>query len=146
MRFKGRVRAIYKSERSERSTCRSLGTRFFDFYGGKDSIPRVMLITTEPGIKWTIKIWNKKGGSFHFEAVPLRWDLSMFSARKISRRAAWRKRFFIGISRMVESKKKEHTNIHIFRHFYALLEIEKLKKDFLIVKVKDGACNILPIY
>ena len=68
MRFKGRVRAIYKSERS---TCRSLGTRFFDFYGGKDSIPRVMLITPEPGIKWTIKIWNKKGGSFHFEAVPL---------------------------------------------------------------------------
>ena len=57
MRLKGRVRAIYKSERS---TCRSLGTRCFDFYGGKDSIPRVMLITPEPGIKWTIKIWNKK--------------------------------------------------------------------------------------
>ena len=33
------------------ATCRSLGTRFFYFYGGKDSIPRVMLITPEPGIK-----------------------------------------------------------------------------------------------
>ena len=30
-----------------------------------------MLITPEAGIKWTIKTWNKKGGSFHFEAVPL---------------------------------------------------------------------------
>ena len=31
-----------------------------------------MLITPEPGIRSTIKICNKKGGSFHFEAVPLR--------------------------------------------------------------------------
>ena len=69
MRFKSRWRAIYIDERS---TCRSLARRFFDFYGGKDSIPRVMLITPEPGIKWTIKICNKKGGSFHFEAVPLK--------------------------------------------------------------------------
>ena len=45
MRFKGCVRAIYKSERS---TCRSLGTRFFYFYSGKDLIPRVILITPEP--------------------------------------------------------------------------------------------------
>ena len=73
MRFKSRWRAIYIDERS---TCRSLARRFFDFYGGKDSIPRVMLITPEPGIKWTIKICNKKGGSFHFEAVPFSpcWD------------------------------------------------------------------------
>ena len=28
-----------------------------------------MLITPEPGIMSTIKIRNKKGGSFHFEAV-----------------------------------------------------------------------------
>ena len=27
----------------------------------------VMLITPESGIRSTIKIWNKKGGSFHFE-------------------------------------------------------------------------------
>ena len=54
MRFKGRVRAIYKSERS---TCWSLGRRSFDFSGGKDSFPRVMLITPEPGIRSTNKIW-----------------------------------------------------------------------------------------
>ena len=30
-----------------------------------------MLITPEPGIRSTIKIFNKKGRSFHFEAVPL---------------------------------------------------------------------------
>ena len=30
-----------------------------------------MLITHEPGIMSTIKIRNKKGGSFHFDAVPL---------------------------------------------------------------------------
>ena len=31
-----------------------------------------MLITPEPGIRSTIKIRNKKGGSFHFEAIPLK--------------------------------------------------------------------------
>ena len=30
-----------------------------------------MLITPEPGIRSTIKITNKKGGLFHYEAVPL---------------------------------------------------------------------------
>ena len=30
-----------------------------------------MLITPEPGIMSTIKIRYKKGGSFHYEAVPL---------------------------------------------------------------------------
>ena len=60
MRFKGRVLMVYKSEWF---TCRPFGKRFFDFLGGKDSIPRVMLITPEPGIKLS-KYKIKKGGHF----------------------------------------------------------------------------------
>ena len=58
MRFKGRVRMVYGP------SGRPFGTRFFDFWGGKDSIPRVMLIPPEPGNRSTTKIWNKKGGHF----------------------------------------------------------------------------------
>ena len=55
--------------------------RFLTFKVGKTQIQKSLLITLERGIMSTIKM-RKKGGSFHFEAVPLKSKMYPNSCRK----------------------------------------------------------------